>query len=275
MLKEKTWCVYMHTNKTNNKKYIGISSDVKRRWISDGYNYYDQVFGLAIQKYGWDGFEHEILYDNLSKEQACKYEQQLIAQYKTFEKECGYNRSKGGDSGSYGAYDMQPHRMVHVFQYDLDGNFIKEHMSISSAVRDLIPSYTGHNSYNIPSCCKGKRLTALGYRWFYTYQGEKISPIKTPIERTIEGEIKKVYQYSLEGNFIQEYKSVSYAKQITGIIGLDRCARGEIKTSGGYQWFYDYRGEKTTPYVKPLHYKTKLKLESQQKNDSLLLCANL
>ena len=65
------WCVYMHTNKQNNKKYIGISSNIKKRWANQGVNYYDQVFGLAIQKYGWDGFVHEILFENLTKEEAC------------------------------------------------------------------------------------------------------------------------------------------------------------------------------------------------------------
>lgn len=274
MEKENIWCVYMHTNKANNKKYIGISSNVKKRWAGSGSAYYDQVFGLAIQKYGWNNFKHEILFDSLSQKDACKYEQELIEKYQTYKKKFGYNRSKGGDSGSYGAYNTQINKMVHVFQYDLDGSFVKEHISISAAARELTPEYAGRNSCNITTCCNGKRLTALGYRWFYTYQGEKIAPIKSTTERIVEGESKKVYQYSLNGDFIQEYKSVTYAKQITGVKGIGNCARGEIKSSGGYQWFYKYMGEKTTPYVKSSNYEIKQQQESQE-HDSLLLCSNL
>lgn len=53
------WYVYMHTNKINNKKYIGITG-LKRywdRWRSDGSGYKTQVFGRAIDKYGWENFE--------------------------------------------------------------------------------------------------------------------------------------------------------------------------------------------------------------------------
>ena len=267
MEKEKTWCVYMHTNKINNKKYIGISSDVKRRWCCDGYNYYDQVFGSAIQKYGWDGFDHEILFDNLSKEQACKYEQQLIEQYKTLEKEYGYNRSKGGDAGSYGAYNVQINKMVHVFQYDLEGNFIKEYISIASAIRELIPGYTGRNSYNIPTCCKGKRLTALGYRWFYTYQGEKIEPILSPEERTINGRSKQIFQYTLDGKFITSYKSIAEAKKIYKSKTIDLCVAGKIKTSAGYQWFDKYYGEQIAPIESNIIRSQKSKFKQVHKYD--------
>lgn len=248
MSNKHNYVVYMHVNKTNNKKYIGISSNVKKRWAGNGINYYDQVFGLAIQKYGWDGFEHIILYDNLTQEQACQYERELIVKYKTMDKAFGYNRSAGGDSGSYGAYDVQLNRMVHVFQYDIDGNFIKEHISIAAAVRELKPGYKGRNSFNIPMCCKGKRLTALGYRWFYEYRGEKIEPIKTPIQRTIEGESRKIYQYTLDGIFVAEFSSISEAKRKTGISSIWLCLNGKTKRAGDYQWFYEYQGEVIAPY---------------------------
>jgi len=64
------FCVYMHTNKLNGKKYIGITQqEPKKRWKSGyGYSYgASPHFERAIKKYGWaKGFDHEILYTGLT-----------------------------------------------------------------------------------------------------------------------------------------------------------------------------------------------------------------
>ena len=60
------WTLYIHTNKINSKQYVGITSrPVNQRWGSNGNNYLrdNTYFGNAIKKYGWDAFEHEIIYD--------------------------------------------------------------------------------------------------------------------------------------------------------------------------------------------------------------------
>lgn len=96
----KRFCVYKHTNKINNKVYIGITSRKPEiRWGSGGKNYItdNSHFGRAIKKYGWDNFEHKILYEDLSEEDACEKEKQLIEEYKSYNNEYGYNRTLGGD----------------------------------------------------------------------------------------------------------------------------------------------------------------------------------
>mgnify|MGYP002658749408 CR=1 FL=1 len=59
-----SYCVYKHTNKINGKVYIGQSSNIKERWSRKGTCYKGcTYFYNAIQKYGWDNFEHIILKD--------------------------------------------------------------------------------------------------------------------------------------------------------------------------------------------------------------------
>lgn len=98
------YTVYAHINKVNGKIYIGLTSQqAERRWGSNGSGYCNNKhFWRAIQKYGWDNFEHRILFENLSKEQACEIECCLIQQLKTTDKTYGYNKSSGGEAPASG-----------------------------------------------------------------------------------------------------------------------------------------------------------------------------
>lgn len=112
----------MHTNKINNKKYIGITCRKKPewRWGKHGQKYNDtQYFWNAIQKYGWENFEHEILLTKLTEEEAKQKEKELIKKYKTTNRKLGYNISAGGDDMShlrgknhpfYGKHFTEEHR---------------------------------------------------------------------------------------------------------------------------------------------------------------------
>lgn len=92
------YVVYMHKNKINGKVYIGITSNSpKRRWDC-GRGYKNQIlFYRSIQKYSWDNFEHIILFENLTKEEAEQKEIELIKQYKSNNKKYGYNIANGGN----------------------------------------------------------------------------------------------------------------------------------------------------------------------------------
>lgn len=98
------YCVYMHISPSN-KAYIGITSmQPKYRWdYGYGYlhkktngEYVQPAIARAIKKYGWDNFKHEILFENLTKEEAEHKERLLIALWETNNPKFGYNIRSGG-----------------------------------------------------------------------------------------------------------------------------------------------------------------------------------
>jgi hypothetical protein len=99
------YTVYMHKF-PNNKIYIGITKrNPNIRWGECGENYRGQTFiNRAIQKYGWDNIQHIILATNLSKEWACKIEQDLIFKYHSNDRNYGYNMTSGGE----GRFNSKP-----------------------------------------------------------------------------------------------------------------------------------------------------------------------
>ena len=96
---EKEWIVYIHTNNINNKKYIGqTSQSLEGRSGNNGNGYRKNPrFWNAIQKYGWDNFNHCIVASELTKTEANKLEKELIEKFKTQDNRYGYNLTVGGD----------------------------------------------------------------------------------------------------------------------------------------------------------------------------------
>lgn len=98
--------VYCHTNKANNKVYIGITGQpLKDRWQGGSAYKKNQKFYADIQKYGWDGFEHRCIVDGINAEQAAKVEAELITAYDAINK--GYNVRSGLSTYSTRAFNTE------------------------------------------------------------------------------------------------------------------------------------------------------------------------
>lgn len=107
----KNYIVYKHTA-PNGKIYIGQTGqkNPKRRW-QNGEGYKPNAhFYNAIKKYGWDNFEHVIVADGLTKEEADWLEKFLIDYYETTDRNKGYNNTSGGD-GSFEMTDEVKQKM--------------------------------------------------------------------------------------------------------------------------------------------------------------------
>ena len=122
------------------------------------------------------------------------------------------------------------HRLA---QYDKNGNFITSYYSIREAERK-----TGIKWQSIGSCINGNGYTAGGFRW--TIVDEE--GIKLHIESKIPKDgVRIIRQYSLDLEFVAEYKSSRDVERKTGFRHEDICAccRGVLKSSNGFIWRYD------------------------------------
>jgi hypothetical protein len=107
MEEQNNYCVYIHRNRINNKAYIGITkygSNPNRRWQNgNGYmqkkdgKYTQPLFAYAIQKYGWDNFEHIVWVSGILETEAKFVEKVLIKLFDTNNETYGYNETLGGD----------------------------------------------------------------------------------------------------------------------------------------------------------------------------------
>lgn len=99
------YTVYKHTF-PDGKVYIGITRrTIEQRWRSQGYGYHTNIeMWQAINKYGWNNIQHEVLFENKTAEEANQLEKSLIKQYNSSNPNFGYNKTTGGFSG-YRKYD--------------------------------------------------------------------------------------------------------------------------------------------------------------------------
>ena len=97
------YSLYIHTNKTNDKRYVGITkrNPPESRWGTNGNQYRESPhLYSAIQKYGWDNFDHEIRASGLTRDDACLLEKYYISNFKTQDNRFGYNIFEGGTAPS-------------------------------------------------------------------------------------------------------------------------------------------------------------------------------
>lgn len=236
--------VYMHRNKANDKKYIGITKQSpKRRW-QNGYGYKTNTyFWRSIKKYGWDGFEHKILYRNLSEEEAKETEIQLIIEYNC-KSPNGYNITRGGDNVSDKLHSEETRRKI---SKALKGRHLSDECKkkISKAV-------SGKNNYFY-----GKTFTPEHIEKLKIARSKRITSEETKekMSKSRKGENSKiaisVYQYSLDGYLIRKWFSASLAAIELNInqANITSVCKGRRNECGGYMWRY-YESEKIDAFAK-------------------------
>ena len=218
------YSVYMHTNKINNKKYIGITKRIpEERWGVNGVNYKSTPhFWNSICKYGWENFDHTVLFSNLEKEDACEKEMYLIKKYKTQDNEYGYNIFEGGDAPSI------PEAVRQKMSKSMMGNRNGKGHPCSEEKKK-----------KISEAQKGRHLTKEHReKLSKAKKGGTHAPISAEARKKIADSHKKTPVYCLETN--QVYESIQDCARQLNLFATNicKCCKGKIKSTGGFHLQY-------------------------------------
>lgn len=235
----KNYCVYKHTLKRDGRVYIGITSKKPhQRWGKNGSGYTICTrFYNAIKKYGWDNFDHEILEEGLSEEEAKEAEIKLISEYHSVNPKFGFNIKPGGDLPS----ELQ-FKKVNV--YDLDGKYIKTYDGIIIASQDLMV-----NVNSIIQCCKLQDYNhSVLKKYLFRYLSEDF-PKDVDLPNKYNEFIKKsrrVCVYDYDGKFIEivdDVKTIINKYNVNESDVYNCCNLNPKNKIVGYNIFRWYQGD--------------------------------
>lgn len=194
------YVVYMHENKINGKVYIGITKQKpKYRW-NNGNGYKTQLFYKAIQKYGWDNFNHIILVKKLSKQEAEIKEIEMIKKYNSHCNKYGYN----------------------VLD-DINKHITERNIKKKSKHKRIIKEETRKK---LKQANLGKHLS--------NETKEKLSLIRK--NKPNLKNRKKII--CLETNIVYDGITTAFKETNIKIANIQSACSGRSKTAGGYHWCY-------------------------------------
>ena len=248
--------------------YIGKTCrKLNYRW-DNGNGYTGAKIRAAIEKYGWENVQKEILYENLTYEEACRLETEEILKHGGVNHPLVLNSQSGGDKGFTYSEDTikrfsegtkksikehpeileklsksaKQYRIDHpetfefqkikIDQYSYDGlTLISTYDSIMDAMNK-----TGIQMSAISMCINGKAITAGGYRWIV--HGKHFGILEY---QRIGGAYDKVSINQIDkntGEIIATYNSIGEASNITGvsISGISQCVNNKQNTARNYKW---------------------------------------
>lgn len=235
---EKTYCVYKHTSPSG-KVYIGYTckKPPEKRWANGyGYKRHHPYFWNAICKYGWENFTHEILIDGLSKKEACIKEREFIALYDATNKDKGYNMTNGGEGkDGYVTSDVTRQKI----STSRKGRFTGEdnpNYGNHKLAGENNPFYGQQHSEETK-----KKLSELATGRPSPMKGKSFpEEFKEKLYVANKDRSKPVLQFDVNGNLINEYRSIHNASVITGYnyTNISAACNGKIHIYKNSIWMF-------------------------------------
>jgi hypothetical protein len=168
----------------------------------------------AIEKYGWENILHEIVYENLTLEEAHEKEIELIALHNSDNPRFGYNISSGGFSGS-----------GHTVSEDARKRIGESHKGKPLSEEHRLKLRKPHFGK-----CRGKRSEEWTEHLKQSHCGRPR---------------KAVEQYTKKGDFLRRWDSILQVSLELGIAQANIIAvcKGKRMSAGGFVWAYSSGGE--------------------------------
>lgn len=258
-----TYYIYCHIA-PNGKRYFGQTCRKPEvRW-NNGRGYRAQYFARAIEKYGWDNFEHLILCTVSSKEYADHLEQWFIKKYDTTNPANGYNMTAGGE-GNVGWVPSEEtrrkisERRTGQLLSDDTKKKISEVLREGYATGRLKPQSMSEETRKRFSRERsgkgnpmyGKHLSEEARaRISEFHRGRIVSDetrAKLRASRMTDPNIKRVAvnQYNENGELIGQYQSIADASRATGIgaAQIRQCCNKLHWRAKGFIWRYQDQPE--------------------------------
>ena len=232
---EKQYCVYCHISPSG-KRYIGVTCrKPERRW-DNGNGYKENTyFAHSIQKYGWDSFEHLILREGLTQQEASELEKRLILEYDTTNRDKGYNLESGGLYCEKRLSEETRRKISEAHK----GKYSEAQRLAAMARRGKGHPHTEEAKRKISAAHKGRKLSEEQKRYLSEInKGKKLRPDIAAKFKTYR--MRKVIQCDLDGNEMRAYNSIQEASTNTGVMAqsISNCCRGRVKRAGAYKWKY-------------------------------------
>lgn len=231
--KNRTYTVYKHTC-PNGKVYIGITGrNPKERWnYGNGYSN-NKHFQNAIKKYGWKNIKHQILFDELTKEEAEQKEIELISFYRSTYEQFGYNIDSGGNCNKSHSNETKRKISNSLIGHEVTNETRIKNSVVLEAFGEKLTIFEWAEKTGIKPQTIWARVNKYGKT------AEQALSVKE-----FRGEKTKrcVVQIDKNGKKINEFESATKAEKETGVCHIGMCCNGKRKTSGGYvwKWFDDY-----------------------------------
>lgn len=121
--------------------------------------------------------------------------------------------------------NISKHKSIPIYQYNKNGNFIKEWKSITEAATEL-----NIENGNICYAANGKRKLAGEWMWSYR-KLNSLPPYKKDIFK------KEVHQYDKEGNYIASYSSGREIPNVKYKL-ISKCCNGGLQTVYGFRYSF-------------------------------------
>ena len=208
--------VYVHIS-PNGKRYYGITCQkVERRWKNGKGYYKNEYFTNAINKYGWDNFEHIVIARGLTEEEAKWIKIKLIREWDTKNPEYGYNENHKGNAQTEKAKKK-------ISEANKGNTHTEEAKKKISKTHEGKPQTEEHRN-KIGEFHKGKTLS---------------DETKEKISKSNKGKCHKptrVYCVELDMYFETVTEAGKYIGRACG--NISAVLTGKNKTCGGYHWMY-------------------------------------